>query len=315
MVQIHSKESSHSRSRADDWFFVATTLILPVIAEGAYIFDVYHFHTRGIESNGYEGLLSSILSVFIYLQYCVPLRSRYARLVYHTFLWMLNQTGTLAHVIYYSRENDIFHMILYIAWIVIDTIYFGCLLYCRVLYKHHGLRVHIPLEQEYLFHFISRLEVIFGLFIPVFFNEELTTLTRDNIAFYILFDFFAQSYHRFRGTTIKATLYLFVIVVTASVATEWIYVATHKKRFDKASVLCEIVAACFCYAFILMQFFPGNFLHKKKDTNDRREKSLTIGSSIATEHTYAYHEDTRISYDDIGQSNSGDDVNRHITYF
>lgn len=276
MRRTDSDESLTAKDRADDLFFVIATVTLPFLAQGAYLFDVFYYHTHNTSNSGYEGLLSSILSVFGYLQYTVPLRSRYLRFVYHLFLWILSEIGTIGHIIYYSKKSDIFQVVLNSMWAIIDSIYSICLLYCRVFSKHRDLHVHMPLEQEHLFHFISRLEVILAIFIPVFFNTNLITLTRDNIAFYILFDFFAESYHRFYGVTIKATLYIFVIIVTTSVATEWIHIANHEKKYEIASLICELVAACFCYALIVMQFFPRYFISRKKRQRRFAQKILSI---------------------------------------
>jgi hypothetical protein len=280
MHRTGSDESLATRNRADDRFFVIATVILPFLAEAAYLFDVFYYHTHRASSTGYEGLLSSILSVFIYLQYCAPLRSRYSRVFYHLSLWILSVVGTIGHVVFYTKKHDIFHVVLYAIWTTIDSIYFICLLYCRVFSKHRGLHVHMPVEQKHLFHFISRLEIILAIFIPVFFDTRLITLTRDNIAFYILFDFFAESYHHFHGVTIKATLYIFVITVTASVATEWIHIANHEKKYEIVSLIFETVAACLCYSLIVMQFFPANFISRKKQKNRHVKKVL---SSITTE--------------------------------
>lgn len=305
MRRTGSDESLASQSRADDRFFVFTTVILPFIAQGAYIFDVFYYHTHDKSSAGYEGLLSSILSVFVYLQYCVPLRSRYLRFFYHLSLWILSEVGTIGHIVYYAKKDDVFHVVLYAIWAGIDSIYFICLIYCRVFSKHHGLHVHMPIEQEHLFHFISRLEIILAIFIPVFFDTRLITLTRDNIAFYILFDFFAESYHRFRGVTIKATLYIFVITVTASVATEWLHIAKYEKRYEIASLICEIAAACFCYSLIVMQFFPSNFISRKKRKKQQHgRKKPTV--SIVSEQSV----DTRTSYD-VDSRDSSNVNSRH----
>jgi hypothetical protein len=162
------------------------------------------------------------------------------------------------------------------------------LIYCRVFSKDPHLRIHIAIEQRHLFHFISRLEVILAIFIPVFFNTHLITLTKDNIAFYILFDFFAEYYHRFRGVKIKAILYMFVITVTASVATEWIYIAKIEKKYEIASLICEITAACLCYSLIVMQFFPSNFI-------SRRKKHRQVVSSIVSRKTFDKTEVDEIS--------------------
>ena len=142
----------------------------------------------------------------------------------------------------------------------------------------------MPIHQEHLFHFISRLELILAIFIPVFFNSSLTAMTKDNIAFYILFDFFAESYHRFRTVKVKATLYVFVIAVTASVATEWIHIANHVYAFEIASLICELVAAGLCNTLIVMQFFPSNFLSKKKHLNQSL-KEMTAHPAIGSEET------------------------------
>ena len=300
MHKADSAESIAAKSRADDRFFVIATVVLPFLAEAAYLFDVFYYHTHSSTSTGYEGLLSTILSVFIYLQYSAPLRSRYVRFFYHLVLWILSEVGTIAHIVYYARKHDTFHVVIYALWAAIDSIYFVCLIYCRVFSKHHGLRVHMPLEQEHLFHFISRLEVILAIFIPVFFDTHLITLTRDNIAFYILFDFFAESYYRFYGVTIRATLYVFVIAVTASVTTEWIHIANHKASYEIASLICELVAACLCYALIVMQFFPRNFIARKKRKNKHVRSVL---SSIATSHTYDPPADETASTDTSPSNN------------
>ncbi|CAF5084010.1 unnamed protein product, partial [Rotaria sp. Silwood1] len=133
-------------------------------------------------------------------------------------------------------------------------------------------------------------QVNLALFIPVFFDTHLITLTRDNIAFFILFDFFAESYHRFRGIAIKATLYIFVVIVTVSVATEWIYIAKHEFKFEIASIISEIIAACFCYAFIVMQ-----------------ARTLSTGTSIATARLSVVRTNNSIS--------NGINSDNRISYF
>jgi len=122
-------------------FFVIATVILPFPAQGAYLFDVYYYHTHSASSTGYEGLLSSILSIFVYLQYNVPLQSCYLLFFYHLFLWILSKVGTIGHIVFYAKKYDIFHIVLYSIWSTIDSIYFVCLIYCRVFSKHRGLRV------------------------------------------------------------------------------------------------------------------------------------------------------------------------------
>ncbi|CAF0800595.1 unnamed protein product [Adineta ricciae] len=301
MRRSGSDESLSSKDRADDRFFVLTTGILPFLAQAAYIFDVFYYHTSDQVNTGYEGLLSSILSVFVYLQYCAPFRSRYVRFFYHLSLWILSEVGTLGHIISYSRKNDIFHVVLYAIWGVVDSIYFACLIYCRVFGKSRGLHIHIAMKQEHLFHFISRLEVILAIFIPVFFDTRLVTLTRDNIAFYILFDFFAESYHRFNGVRMKAVLYVFVITVTASVATEWIHITRREKPYEIASLVCEIIAACLCYALIVMQFFPSNFITKKARRNRRLRTVLSTNTQCTTSDYLSDRESTITGSENIAR--------------
>ena len=283
-------------SRDDDRLFVIATVLLPICARAAYIFDVFYYHFDEIRDSGYEGLLSSILSVFAYLQYCVPIRSRLIRLFYHFFLWLLVEIGILGHLLFYSKQNDKYSLILYSTCGIKDSIYFGCLIYCRVFTKDRHIRVHMAIEQRHLFRFISRLEVILAIFIPVFFNRNLVTLTKDNIAFYILFDFFAEYYHCFRGIAIKAVLYIFVITVTASVTTEWVHVVKHETIYEMASSICELIASCLCYILIIMQFFPNNFISRKKLAKTRRRQTI---SSILSQRTYH----SRHSTDTISDKN------------
>ncbi|CAF0879633.1 unnamed protein product [Adineta steineri] len=255
-----SDESLSYQNRADDRFFVISTAVLPFLAQAAYIFDVFYYHTHSSHASTGYGV------------------------------------GTIGHVIFYAKEGGTLHVVLYILWGIIDSIYFACLIYCRVFSKHYGLRVHMPIKQEHLFSFISRLELILAIFIPIFLDSQHIKLTRDNIAFYILFDFFAESYSRFAGIRMKTILYIFVVTVTASVTTEWIHIAKHEKIFDIASLICELVAACFCYSLIVMQFFPSNFKSKKR-RKCKRSRKLLPRSSINTIQLSDNHTDDETSTD------------------
>ena len=51
-----------------DHFFLWSMIILPIIAQGAYIFDAFYYLAHHTETNAYEGLLSTILIVFAYLR-------------------------------------------------------------------------------------------------------------------------------------------------------------------------------------------------------------------------------------------------------
>ncbi|CAF0900915.1 unnamed protein product [Rotaria sordida] len=278
-----SEVSSSISSRADDKIFVIASVVLPILAQAAYIFDVFYYHFIGITDNGYEGLLSSILSVFAYLQYCAPIRSRFLRFFYHLFLWILSAIATLGHLLLCIKKHDKFSIVLYSICGTIDSIYFACLIYCRVFSKDRSVRVHMAIEQRHLFRFISRLEVLLAIFIPVFFDKHLVTLTRDNIAFYILFEFFAEYYHRFHGIRIKSILYIFVVTVTTSVTLEWIHIVKHEVGYEIASSSCELIASCLCYTLIIMQFFPNNFISRKKMAKTRRRQTI---SSIFSQQTY-----------------------------
>lgn len=301
---MHGSDSEVSTtlcSHSDDKFFVLASVFLPILAQAAYIFDVFYYHYNTAQDKGYEGLLSSVLSVFAYLQYCVPIRSRLRRFVYHLFLWSLSGIGTLGHIIS-SVRKDTGSVILYSLFGLVDSIYFVCLIYCRVFSKDRYVRVHMAIEQRHLFRFISRLEVILAIFIPIFFSKRLVTLTRDNIAFYILFDFFAEYYHRFHGMRIKAVLYIFVVTVTASVTLEWIDIVKHSEiyditsivrddgkhemKYELASSICELLATCLCYSLIIMQFFPNNFISRKKLAKVKRRQTV---SSIISQQTYHSH--------------------------
>ncbi|CAF3285428.1 unnamed protein product [Rotaria socialis] len=299
MHGVDAELSPSLSSRSEDKFFVVVSVLLPIVAQTAYIFDVFYYHLNSKQDNGYEGLLSSVLSVFAYLQYCVPIRSRCTRFFYHLFLWILSEIGTLGHLILCDRRR-ISSMILYSLSGLVDSIYCGCLIYCRVFSKDRYVRVHMAIEQRHLFRFISRLEVILAIFIPIFFDTRFITLTRDNIAFYILFDFFAEYYHRFHGLRVKAVLYVFVGTVTASVTLEWIHLVKHDKNYEIASSLCELLASCLCYSLIIMQFFPNNFISRKKLAKHRRRQTV---SSIASQQTYH----SRHSFDST--------VEKHICYF
>jgi hypothetical protein len=142
------------------------------------------------------------------------------------------------------------------GWMIWDILFTLALLYCRV---YRQLDHHIEVENKHIFHFISRLEVILAIFIPIFINQEYSTITRDNIAFFLLFDFFSEKYERFNSIWIKSCLYLFVATVTASVASEWLYFVFKQHKFEYVTDITELAAAGFCYIFIIMQFFEFHF--------------------------------------------------------
>jgi hypothetical protein len=132
----------------------------------------------------------------------------------------------------------------------------GFLIYYRVMNR---CQPNFRVESQHLFKFISRLEIILAIFIPFFLNNESATLTKDSIAFFLLFDFFSESYSRFQGFWIKAFLYLFVCTVTVCVAAEWIFANQHIHTQEVIASIFEFVSACLCDSIIIFQFIPYHF--------------------------------------------------------
>jgi hypothetical protein len=96
-------------------------------------------------------------------------------------------------------------------------------------------------------------------------------------------------------------------LLTASVATEWLYIAKHDKNFEAASLICELVASCFCYSLIVMQFFSGTFVSKKKRKNKNIRTVSWASSSFGEEQTSDKYTDGAISY--------GDNSEKRIAHF
>ena len=77
------------RSTTDnqDRFFLWAMVFLPIFSLCAYVFDAYFYYVHARHTaNGtalYEGLLSTILLVFMYLQFCVPIESKPLLCFYH----------------------------------------------------------------------------------------------------------------------------------------------------------------------------------------------------------------------------------------
>jgi len=57
-----------------DNFFLWSMVILPIVAEGAYIFDAY-YNLSALTHHPYAGLFSTVLVVFTYLRYAAPIES------------------------------------------------------------------------------------------------------------------------------------------------------------------------------------------------------------------------------------------------
>lgn len=269
-------------NRKQDKFFLWAMVCLPFLSVCTYIFDAYYYKFRsdGSSPSVYEGLLSTIFIVFSYLQYCAPIKSRRLRFAYHIFLWVLIETGHMGYLLSYIRLKKIFSIAIFMGWMIWDILFTSTLLYCRV---YRQLDPQIEVENKHIFHFISRLEIILAIFIPMFINQDFTTITRDNIAFFLLFDFFSDQYERFNSIWIKSCLYLFVTSVTISVASEWLYFGFKKHAFEYVTDISELAAAAFCNLLIIMQFFKFHF-KQPTSQDDLQQLEITIidDKSIAT---------------------------------
>ena len=97
-------------------------VILPFLAQSAYIFDAFYYLTHQTDGNGYEGLLSTILIVFTYLRYCSPIECRLSLCVYYIFLCLLSEIGNIGYMIAFIMKKDIFFTIVYGFWGFIELI-------------------------------------------------------------------------------------------------------------------------------------------------------------------------------------------------
>lgn len=253
--------------REQDHFFLWSMVILPIVAQGAYIFDAFFYLTHHAHDNAYEGLLSTILIVFAYLRYCSPIKNRLTLFIYYIFLCILGEVGTIGYVITFIGKKDTFSIAVYCCRGFIELIMTIMLIYCRIVMRYE---INFIVENKHLFHFMSRLEIILAIFIPIFISQNFTTITRDSIAFFLLFDFFSGSYVRFQGIWIKSALYLFVATVTAAVATEWIYIVRKKHIYEQIAAVNELISAVLCNLLIILQFFPYHFtpIHIAKIARD-----------------------------------------------
>ncbi|CAF1291464.1 unnamed protein product [Adineta steineri] len=255
MVSILRLSERRSHEGRDN-FFLWSMVILPFLAAGAYIFDAFYYFTHRSDHNAYEGLISTILIVFTYLRYCSPIECRLSLCIYYVFLCLLSEIGTIGYIITFIFKKDPFFIIVYCLWGFIELIMTIMLIYCRIIMRYP---INFIVENKHLFHFMSRLEIILAIFLPFFISTNYTTLTTDSIAFFLLFDFFSESYTRFQGIWIKSILYVFVATVTASVATEWLYFVQKEHYFEQISAVTELISAVLCNLLIILQFFPYHF--------------------------------------------------------
>jgi hypothetical protein len=246
----------HEPEDGQDRFFLYAMIILPFFSSGSYLFDAWYHYVHHPEGRSYEGLLSTIMIVFSYLQYCAPIRSRKALAIYYVLLCLITELATTGYLLHYIHEKNTIKIIFYCCFLLFDLLFTIGLIYCRVVHEYEA---HILVENKHLFHFMSRLEVLLTIFIPIYMNVNYTSLTRNIIAYFLLFDFFSDAYSRFQGIWIKSALYLFATTTTVSVATEWFYFNHHVLIYEEISLLAELVANILCNTIIILQFFPFHF--------------------------------------------------------
>lgn len=246
----------HEPADGRDRFFLYAMIIAPFLGSGAYLFDAWYYYTHHPHGQNYCGLLSTIMIVFSYLQYAAPIRSRPARGIYYVLLWIINAGAIIGYCMAALNEHNTFKVIIYAFFFLIEIYFTLGLLYCRVYYDYDFL---IVVENQHLFHFMSRLEVILTIFIPMYLSFNFESYTRNTIAYFLLFDFFSDAYSRFQGVWIKSALYMFVATVTVAVASEWFYFNDHKHAYEMTSFIAEVISAFLCDTIILLQFFPFHF--------------------------------------------------------
>lgn len=220
------------------------------------MFDAWYYVAHFALKHNYQGLLSTIFVVFSYLRYCVPIESRKGLTVFFIGTCILNEIGNIGYLVVYIGHKQVFDIIIYFGWAALELVMSGVLIYYRV-YKQCLPTFHV--ESKHLFQFISRLEVILAIFIPFFMNNLSVTLTKHSIGFFLLFEFFADSYVRFQGFWIKSTMYLFVCTVTVCVACEWVYSSETKHIAEIVASAFELISGCLCNVMITLQFSPYHF--------------------------------------------------------
>lgn len=269
----------HEPEDGRDRFFLYAMILAPFLGSGAYLFDAWYYYVYHPHGQNYCGLLSTIMIVFSYLQYAVPIESRKARAFYFVLLWIINEAAIIGYFIAALHEHNTFKIIVYAVFFFIEIYFTSGLIYCRVYYDFES---HIIVENDHLFHFMSRLEVILTIFIPMYLNFNFESYTRNTIAYFLLFDFFSDSYSRFQGIWIKSALYLFVATVTIAVASEWFYFNDHRHVYEMISFIAEIISAFLCDTIIILQFFPFHF--KTERIFDIARQALQFQREISSDN-------------------------------
>ncbi|CAF1534129.1 unnamed protein product [Didymodactylos carnosus] len=223
--------------------------LLPLISAGVYSGDAWFLY---ITHSYYSGFLSTVSIIFFYLQFSTIIESNLYLLIYHTLICLLMLSGDIAYILYYIATKNLMQWILFIGYLILHSL-FTALMYYK---KRNNRRPRVLVEQSTLFHYISRLEIVFALFIPIFSNEKLHSRTTNNIAFFILFDFFFENYKVFRcrSKITKFLLYVFVIVVTVSAFFEWLFYARERHLYENLSAIPEIFATALCCYLIFKLF-------------------------------------------------------------
>ncbi|CAF1016950.1 unnamed protein product [Rotaria sordida] len=287
----------HEPEDGQDRFFLYAMIILPLCSSGSYLFDAWYNYLYPSDEPSYIGLLSTIMIIFSYLQYCAPIRSRKVLAIYYVFICIIKESATFGYLLHFIQKKEMFQIIFYSCFLILDLLLTIGLIYCRVINEYES---HIVVENKHLFHFMSRLEVILTIFIPVFMNVKYTSLTRHMIAYFLLFDFFSDSYSRFQGVWIKSAIYLFATTTTISVATEWFHFNNHVLLYEEISQLSELLATLLCDTIIILQFFPFHF--KTQYVQNIAREALLFQKTL-----YATNNSTSIS--ESKETNIMNDVN------
>ncbi|UJR18268.1 hypothetical protein I4U23_005171 [Adineta vaga] len=261
------------------YLFALKMAIFSILALGTYLFDAYFFMINAIKGQDpgrFEGLLSTIVILFFYIQFCIPIRQKILLTIYFLILWILHVVGHIGYLIAFIYLENKYGIIVFGFWILGSTLYMMILIYYRVI---RGQYHNIQIRNKHFFHFISQLEIILAIYIPTFGLSEVQTISRSSVAFFLLFDFFTGDYDRFHGLLIKFILHLFVGTVTASVALEFVFISVRLHGYEHASIIADVVSFYLFFLFILLQFHDNNFKREKP------RHGLGNGPPIGTSYT------------------------------
>ncbi|CAF0860644.1 unnamed protein product [Adineta ricciae] len=231
---------------------------------------------RETDPGRFEGLLSTIVIIFAYIQFCIPIRQKALLTVYFVVLWILHIAGHIGYLIGFIHKENYYGIGVFIAWIIASTLYMSGLIYYRVI---RGKFHNVQIRNKHFFHFISQLEIILAIYISIYGISHLETISRSSVAFFLLFDFFTGDYDRFHGLLIKAVLHIFVATVTASVVLEFVSVSVESHGYEYASIIADVVSFYFFIWFIFLQFNRRNF---KQEPRHGQGNAPPLGTSHTT---------------------------------